>query len=198
MAVQKVIVGLGNPGARYAKTRHNVGFMVADALAASWGVRWERASRLEAMTAEMVEGDVRCLLVKPQTFMNLSGNTLGKLVRTSSVEPSSILTVCDDIHLDVGQVRFRPEGSAGGHNGLRSIIESLGTSAFPRVRIGVGEPPVPDVQADYVLSAFAREEAGAVSDAIDRAAECCRMWLQGEESRAMTVFNQRKGKKGHE
>lgn len=198
MAADKIIVGLGNPGTQYAKTRHNAGAMVLEALAKSYGAAWHTSRQAEALTASIVEEGAKILLVRPTTYMNDSGQAVGGIVKFEKIRPASLLVICDDIRLDVGQIRLKLEGSDGGHNGLRSIIAHLGGNTFPRLRVGVGEPRTKDIQAEYVLSNFRPEEKAVIAEVVERAVECCRMWLRDETSRAMTVFNKRKENKDHE
>ena len=174
--VRWLIVFLGNPGPRYEGTRHNAGFMTGDAVAKKCGVRIARL-KCRALTEKCTLGGEPVLLVKPQTFMNLSGEAVRPLADFYKVPPERVLVVSDEVALPVGKLRLRPGGSAGGHNGLKSIIAQLGTDAFPRLRIGVGAPPHPDYDlADWVLSTFQNQDAADMEAAAARAAdavECC-------------------------
>ena len=142
-----LVVFLGNPGPKYDCTRHNAGFMAGDALAKKLGVSINRL-RFKALTAACEINGEKVLLMKPQTYMNLSGEAVGEAARFYKIPPEHVLVVSDEISLPLGKLRVRPKGSAGGHNGLKSIISSLGSDAFPRVRIGVGAPPHPDYDID--------------------------------------------------
>ena len=186
----KIVLGLGNPGAVYAGTRHNIGFMVADRLAQKAGVRFpEHPSReLLAFTAEVPgEGPV---LAKPTTFMNRSGLSAVRLLADREVVAGDIIVVYDDVNLPYGRIRVRPQGSAGGHNGVQSLVEELGTDAFPRVRLGVLGAGRDDFDlADYVLSEFDREERGRLDGFIDRGAAAVQAILASGIAAAMNEFN---------
>ena len=182
-------VFLGNPGPRYAGTRHNAGFMAADALAKAEGLRIDRL-RFHALTGELRLGDTRVLVMKPQTYMNLSGDAVGAAARFYKIPPERVLVVSDEVSLPVGRLRVRPKGSAGGHNGLKSIIEALGSDAFPRIRIGVGAPPHPDYDmADWVLSAFHDQDAADIDDAVRRAWEAVDSYIRLGPEKTMEHFN---------
>ena len=182
-------VFLGNPGARYAGTRHNAGFMAADALAKAEGLRVDRL-RFHALTGELRLGDQRVLVMKPQTYMNLSGEAVGAAARFYKIPSERVLVVSDEVSLPVGRLRVRPKGSAGGHNGLKSIIEALGSDAFPRIRIGVGAPPHPDYDmADWVLGAFRDADAEEMAKAASRAAQAVECYITEGPERAMNRFN---------
>lgn len=175
MPVEYIIVGLGNPGTQYSKTRHNAGFILIDAFAERCSVKIDRL-KYKALTAEATVCGKRVLLMKPQTFMNLSGEAVGEAARFYKIAPSNIIVLSDDISLDVGKLRVRRKGSAGGHNGLKSINEHIGSDEYPRIKIGVGQKPHPDYDlADWVLSSFTEEEqrqlamlGDTVSDGIER------------------------------
>ncbi len=190
-SISWLVVFLGNPGPRYAGTRHNAGFMAADALSQKKDVSITRL-RFRALTASCSFGGETALLMKPQTYMNLSGDAVGQAARFYKIPPEHILVVSDEVSLPVGALRIRAKGSAGGHNGLTSIISVLGTDAFPRIRLGVGSPPHPDYDmADWVLSAFHDQDAVAMRETAGRAAEaveCC--IVQGLE-KAMSLYNQK-------
>ena len=185
----KLIVGLGNPGAQYEWTRHNCGFMVIDELARRAG-REVRTREGQALTTRARIGEVETLLVKPQTFMNLSGAAVAALVAKHGVEnASSVLVLSDDIALPFGRLRIRREGSAGGHNGLKSMIAHLGTQAFPRVRLGIApDHPVEDTAA-FVLAEFPRREREAVAEMVVRAADAVEVILTTGIAEAMAKYN---------
>lgn len=183
----KVIVGLGNPGSKYAGTRHNVGFDVIDYLAAAPGCTPFR-EKFEAFVAELKEGEETVLLVKPLTFMNLSGRSVRAAIDFYKLPLGELLVVCDDFNLPLGKLRIRPKGSHGGQNGLRSIQEHLGTDEYTRLRIGVGEP-APGDAIDHVLSKFRPGERKAVEDAIATAAQAALVWLRQGTAAAMNRFN---------
>ncbi|HEV8238194.1 MAG TPA: aminoacyl-tRNA hydrolase [Thermoanaerobaculia bacterium] len=183
----RLIVGLGNPGAEYRDTRHNVGFRVVEEMARRAGVRL-RAGECNSLVGE--SDDV--LLAQPQTFMNRSGYAVRCLVERRELASSSILVVLDDIALPLGRLRLRPSGSPGGHRGLESILESLQTDALPRLRLGVREeeePIVGEALVDYVLGPFSPAARERVDEMIARAADACECWLAAGIDRAMALFN---------
>jgi PTH1 family peptidyl-tRNA hydrolase len=183
---RRIVVGLGNPGPRYDGTRHNVGFAVVDTLAAGPGVgRFQ--SRFAALMAEMDEEGTRVLLVKPETFMNLSGRCVRQVLDFYQVEPADLLVVCDDFNLPLGKLRVRARGSHGGHNGLRDIQNHLGTDEYSRLRIGVGAPE--DDAVDYVLGRFRPSERPVIDDAIERAAQAVVAWVRRGVEACMNEFN---------
>ena len=187
--IQWMVVFLGNPGPKYDGTRHNAGFRVGDVVAKRCGVKIQRLKN-KALTAECEFGGVRVLLVKPQTYMNLSGEAVQPLAAFYKIPPERVLVVSDETALPPGRIRLRAGGSAGGHNGLKSIIQSLGTDAFPRLRLGVGAPPHPDYEmVDWVLGTFHGEDAKLMDQAAEKAAdaiECC--VTQGID-KAMSLYN---------
>ena len=184
-----LVVCLGNPGARYERTRHNVGFLVADRLAALHGTPIRRL-RFKALTAEMTLGGARALVLKPQTFMNLSGESARDAAAFYRIPPERVLVVSDDVSLPAGKLRVRRSGSAGGHNGLKSIIYQLASDQFPRVKIGVGAPPHPEYQmVDWVLGVPAGEEKEAVDAAVARAAEAVECIIRLGADKAMNEYN---------
>ena len=182
----KVIVGLGNPGPKYAGTRHNVGFDVIDYLAAGPGCTPFR-EKFEAYVSEMKDGAEQVLLVKPLTFMNLSGRAVRAIGDFYKVPVADVLVICDDFNLPLGKLRVRTKGSHGGQNGLRNIQEQLGTDAYARLRIGVGEPTFDAV--DHVLTKFKPGERAAVEDAIATAAQAALLWVRQGAEAAMNRFN---------
>ncbi len=187
--VSWLLVFLGNPGPKYEFTRHNAGFLACDALAKKLGVTVNRA-RFRALTAAAEIGGQKVLLMKPQTYMNLSGEAVRQAARFYKVPADHVLVVSDEISLPLGRLRVRTRGSAGGHNGLKSVIAQLGTDAFPRVRIGVGAPPHPDYDmADWVLSVLRNEDAVVFTEAAERAAEAVESYVTEGPERAMNRFN---------
>ena len=186
----KLIVGLGNPGPKYAATRHNVGFDVLDRLARRHGAEWEAAPRgIEALIARWRAGDT--VFVKPLTFMNLSGTAIVGLLQFYKIEPSDLLVIVDEVQLETGRIRIRPSGSAGGHNGLKSVIGSLGTEAFPRLRIGVGRGDNRRDLADHVLAKFDPDERSVIEDAIVRAVDASEAFIADGVADAMNRFNRK-------
>jgi PTH1 family peptidyl-tRNA hydrolase len=187
--VSWLIVFLGNPGPKYECTRHNAGFMTADAMAKKLGVSINKL-RFKALTASAEINGEKVLLMKPQTFMNLSGEAVGEAARFYKVPPEHVIVVSDEVSLPLGKLRVRPKGSAGGHNGLKSIIAHLGSDAFPRIRLGVGAPPHPDYDmADWVLSVFRNQDLEDMLSASDRAAEAVITYITDGPERAMNKFN---------
>ena len=184
-----LIVFLGNPGPRYEMTRHNAGFMAADAMAKEKNVNINKA-RFKALTATCDIGGESVLLMKPQTFMNLSGDAVAQAAKFYKIPPEHVIVVSDEISLPIGKLRIRTKGSAGGHNGLKDIIAKLGTDAFPRIRIGVGAPPHPDYDmADWVLSSFKNQDAEDMLAAAARAAQAAQCYITQGADRAMNRFN---------
>ena len=184
-----LIVFLGNPGPRYEMTRHNAGFMAADAMAKEKNVNINKA-RFKSLTATCDIGGESVLLMKPQTFMNLSGDAVAQAAKFYKIPPEHVIVVSDEISLPIGKLRIRTKGSAGGHNGLKDIIAKLGTDAFPRIRIGVGAPPHPDYDmADWVLSSFKNQDAEDMLAAAERAAQAAQCYIAQGADRAMNRFN---------
>ena len=182
----KLIIGLGNPGKKYENTRHNVGFRVIDALAKEMGSNtWK--SEHQALTAQGMLDGQKVLLVKPQTFMNLSGDAVWALLRYYSDRIEDFLVVYDDLDLSVGALRFRQKGSSGGHNGIKSIIGRLHSEEFDRLKIGIGRPHFNTV--DHVLAPFSKEDAPKIEMAIKEAVDACSYWLSHGIIESMNRFN---------
>lgn len=184
-----MIVFLGNPGPKYDGTRHNVGFRVGDVVAQRCGVKVQRLKN-KALTATAELGGKQVLLVKPQTYMNLSGEAVRPLADYYKLSPDHVLVVSDETALPPGQIRLRPGGSAGGHNGLKSIIHSLGTDAFPRLRLGVGAPSHPDYDmADWVLGTFSAQDGDLMDQAAQKAADAIECCVSQGIDKAMSLYN---------
>ena len=184
-----LLVGLGNPGAKYASTRHNMGFLALDGLADREGIRYNKL-RFRAWTAQWKVGDQQVLVMKPQTYMNLSGESVGEAARFYKVPADHVLVISDDVSLPVGTLRIRKRGSAGGHNGLKNIIQHLGTDAFPRIKVGVGMPAHPDHEMiDWVIGKPQGEEAKVLRATLDRAAEAALCLMEEWADAAMNRFN---------
>lgn len=183
-----VIAGLGNPGARYENTRHNLGFWVVDRLAQRHGLSVTK-SKFNALFGQGRVAGQAVILVKPQTFMNLSGEAIQPLAAFYHVPPAQVLVVCDEFALLFGQLRIKPRGSDGGHNGLKSVIARLGTQDFPRLRIGIGPVPPMFDPADFVLSNFAKADQDGVRDMVDRAADAVESFVKDGMERTMNAFN---------
>ena len=185
----KLVAGLGNvPVSRYGDTRHNVGFGVLDALARRHGLRFDPAP-VNAVQADWRRVDETVWLIKPLTLMNLSGEAVGSLSRYYKVAVPDVLVVCDDVNLPLGRLRARSSGSEGGHNGLRSIAQHLGTTEYARLRVGVGRGDVRRDLADHVLARFEAEERSGMDDAITRAADAVELWISDGLARVMNTFN---------
>lgn len=187
--VEWLLVGLGNPGDKYDNTRHNVGFAAIDQLAEELRVPVQKL-KYRALTQSVELGGAKVLLMKPITYMNLSGEAVGEAARFFKIPADHVLVLSDDVSLPVGKLRIRKGGSAGGHNGLKSIIQHLGTDQFPRVKIGVGEKPHPDYDmADWVLGKFAGEDLKTITQAIERAGKAATCYIQDGPDKAMNKFN---------
>lgn len=184
----RLVIGLGNPGPEYDGTRHNVGFEVVDLLAKERGLKWERVGKLRA---KLAAGD-DAVFAKPITYMNLSGEAAARILRREGIEPRELLVVYDDVSLPLGRLRFREAGSAGGHNGMRSLIERLGTDAFARLRIGIGAAAAGEL-VDHVLGRFSADEMESVEKVLANAAEGVDCALSAGMGEAMNRFNQRSG-----
>lgn len=187
----KLVVGLGNPGFKYAKTRHNIGFWVIDHLGEKWGIPVNR----EKWRGEVGEGFVhgeKVILLKPMTYMNLSGESVRAAVDWLKLDLDEICVIYDDLDLPPGQIRLRLKGSSGGHNGMKSIIQHLGTDQFKRIKLGIGRPSGKMTVINYVLSSFNKEELEPITDAVDRAKDAVDKWVQNDFSQAMNYYNLRK------
>jgi PTH1 family peptidyl-tRNA hydrolase len=180
----RLVAGLGNPGAEYAYTRHNIGFMVVDLLAHENGLAWEKPSKWDAATAKLGNA----LLVKPASYMNRSGHPLFAIAQFFKVAPEEILVVLDDFSLPLGRLRIRQSGGPGGHNGLESIIVQFGTEEIPRLRVGIGPTPA-EGTTDFVLSNFFEEQKPVVKSAITRAADAVKCAIDKGVVSAMNTFN---------
>jgi peptidyl-tRNA hydrolase, PTH1 family len=189
----KLVAGLGNPGDRYRGTRHNVGFEVLDLVARNERLTFDAADRdRAALTARWRRDGEVVLFAKPQTFMNVSGQAVRGLIEFYKIDPSDLLVVCDDVNLPIGRLRARARGSEGGHNGLRSVAEWLGTEEYPRLRVGVGRGREGEIRRDltgHVLGGFEPDEAPGMASAIARAADAVRMWVSEGLAPMMNTFN---------
>lgn len=186
--VEYIVVGLGNPGAKYENTRHNAGFVAIDALAAAHNARIDRL-RFKAMTGECMISGHRVLLMKPETFMNLSGEAVTQAMAFYKVAPENTVILFDDISLEPGQVRIRRKGSAGTHNGMKNIIALSGSQLFPRVKIGVGDKPERWDLADWVLSRFTEDEQKAVEAAAKNTVDAVKLIVEDKTDEAMNRYN---------
>ena len=187
--VSWIVVFLGNPGPKYRDTRHHAGFMAADAMEKKLGVSINKL-RFKALTAQATLGGEKVLLLKPQTYMNLSGESVSPAAAFYKVPPEHIIVVSDEVSLPIGKLRIRKSGSAGGHNGLKNIIAMLGTDAFPRIRMGVGAPPHADYDmADWVLSSFKNQDADDMRSLAVRVCDAVECYIAEGPDRAMNKFN---------
>lgn len=186
----KLIVGLGNIGREYANTRHNIGFMVADALAQRWGENtWRQADNATYVEHRAPE---KVYLIKPTTFMNLSGIAVSDFTNFYHIEPADVLVIQDDLDLPCGQLRIRRKGSSGGHNGLKSIERHLGTQEYPRIKIGISHPTRDeDAVVEHVLQQFSTFEQEAIQEAVEKVADAVEMWLHEDMNKVMQEFNKK-------
>ena len=188
-AVDWLIVGLGNPGQKYEHTRHNMGFLTVDLLAEQLNVKLNKVKFKSAYNIVRFGGQ-KCLVMKPQTYMNLSGEAVHEAAQFYKIPADHVLVIYDDVSLPVGKLRVRPTGSAGGHNGLKNIIQHLGTDVFPRIKVGVGMPDHPDHEMiDWVIGKPQGEEAKNLRAALDRAADAALSVIDEGPDRAMNRFN---------
>ncbi len=185
----KLIVGLGNPGPEYAETRHNAGWRVAARLAERAGVgRWRE--KFSAFCAETRVEEEKVVLMRPVTYMNRSGRSVRSALDFWKMEIENLLVIVDDMHLDLGRLRIRPDGSAGGHNGLASVAEAVGREDYPRLRLGIGPAPAPEEHVSFVLGPFRPEERGEADAMIERAADAAQCWIRDGLEEAMNRYNQ--------
>ena len=187
-----IIAGLGNPGSQYATTRHNIGFMAIDRLAEHYDVTIDR-HKFSSLTAQCMMDGKKVLLMKPLTYMNNSGEAIAEAAAYYKIPPENIVVISDDINLDPGKMRIRSKGSAGGHNGLKSIIECLGSDQFPRVRVGIGDRKKSQMSlADFVLSHFTEEDLKLLEEPRENAGKAAELILDGDITEAMNRYNRTK------
>ncbi|MBQ7897348.1 MAG: aminoacyl-tRNA hydrolase [Clostridia bacterium] len=187
--IEYIVVGLGNPGSKYENTRHNAGYLTLDTVAEKCSARIDR-SKFHSLVGEGTLGGKRVLFMKPETFMNNSGEAVGEASRFYKIAPENVIVISDDISLPVGKIRIRRKGSHGGHNGLKSIEAHLGSNTYPRIKIGVGEKPHPDYDlADWVLGKFPKEDAENLKNARENAAAALTLLIEGKTEEAMARFN---------
>jgi PTH1 family peptidyl-tRNA hydrolase len=189
----RLIVGLGNPGLTYAGSRHNIGFAVLKFLAGSLKINFKRDVSVSALVSRSKGSQPDLILALPQTYMNLSGIAVKALLKKFKITPEDLLVVCDDLDLELGRMKVRPQGSSGGQRGMDSIIEHLGTRDFSRLRIGIGRPSNSQDAADYVLSGFSRKEKILLKQIEENAASCCISWVKNGIVKTMNIFNQGAG-----
>ena len=184
-----IVAGLGNPGAKYEMTRHNAGFLAMDLLAINKNIDIKRLKH-HSLVADAQIGGKRCLIMKPQTMMNNSGEAIGEAARFYKIPPENVIIVYDDISLDVGQTRIRRKGSAGGHNGIKSIIAHLGSENFPRVKVGVGKKPTPEYDlVNWVLGRFPKEQEKDLKSALVNSVSALELIVSGDIDKAMNLYN---------
>lgn len=184
-----LIAGLGNPGARYEMTRHNAGFLAMDLLAIEEGFDIKKLKH-HALVSDAVISGKRCLVMKPQTMMNNSGEAIGEAAKFYKIPPENVIIVYDDVSLNVGQTRIRRKGSAGGHNGIKSIISHLSSEEFPRVKIGVGKKPNPEYDlVSWVLGRFPKEQEADLKSALENTTKALHLIVSGEIDKAMNLYN---------
>lgn len=184
-----LVVGLGNPGAKYENTRHNAGFLCISELEKREGAKVKKL-KFHSLTGDAVIAGKKVLLMKPQTMMNNSGVAVGECAKFYKIPPENIIVIFDDISLEAGKLRIRRKGSAGGHNGIKSIIAHLGSENFPRIKLGVGQKPHPDYDlADWVLGSFPKSDIPLMHSAVENACEALEYMLKGDIDKAMSDFN---------
>lgn len=184
-----LIVGLGNPGAKYEMTRHNAGFLAVDLFAIKENLNIKKL-KFHSLTADCIINGKKCLVMKPQTFMNNSGEAVGEAARFYKIPPENVIVISDDISLDVGKIRIKRKGSAGGHNGLKSIIAHLGSENFVRIKVGVGKKPSADYDlVDWVLGRFPKELEKNLKSALENAVDALPYIVNDEIDKAMNLFN---------
>jgi PTH1 family peptidyl-tRNA hydrolase len=183
-----IIIGLGNPGRQYENTHHNVGFDTVDILSGKFGIKIAKLKHKALIGDGLIQGK-RVLLVKPQTYMNLSGESVREVVEWYNIPLKNIIIIYDDVDLPLGRIRIRPKGSSGTHNGMKSIIYQLQSDEFPRIRIGIGKPPENWDMADYVLSRFDAEERKIIDQSISKAAEAAVEIINSGIEKAMNMYN---------
>ncbi len=184
----KLIAGLGNPGKQYEDTRHNVGFKVIDKLCEKWGLTLNKTKFNGLYAKEMINGK-KVILLKPLTYMNLSGEAISPLMDYYKIPAENLLVIYDELDLPVGKIRLRFKGSAGGHNGLKSIIKHIGTEEFKRIRIGISRPPEGRSVVDHVLGKFTQEEQPVINEMIEKSADAAAMWLEKPFLEVMNMYN---------
>jgi peptidyl-tRNA hydrolase, PTH1 family len=185
----KLIVGLGNPGKQYDQTRHNIGFAVIDELVHRFHISLDQAKFKGIYGSTMVNGE-KVFLLKPLTYMNLSGESIGPIMDYFQIDLEDLLVIYDDLDLPVGKIRLRQKGSAGGHNGIKSTISHLGTQQFNRIRVGINRPSNGMAITDYVLGRFANDEQEMIKLAVDRSADACEEWMKMPFLQVMNIYNQ--------
>lgn len=185
----KIVVGLGNPGSKYQGTRHNVGFDVIEALVQKYAFGARAKSKFNSNMHEVMIGSTKVLLLSPLTYMNLSGQTVRAAIDFFKLDLDDLMVICDDLNLDIGRIRIRAKGSAGGQNGIKDIINRLGTQEFSRLRLGIGRPPANWDTADYVLGKFDEVDQKLIGDSVKQAVNACECWIDNGVQTTMNRFN---------
>lgn len=185
----KLIVGLGNPGRIYVDSKHNIGFAILKALSQLYKVTLKKDNSVFSLSGRVKIKDQNVILAMPLTFMNLSGIAVAALVKKYKIDLAKLLVVCDDLDLEFGRLKIKDSGSSGGHRGLKSIIHSLGSQGFSRLRIGISRPYKGIDTSSYVLSSFTKKEKEKIKDTIEKASKCCRVWVSEGVTKAMNIFN---------
>ena len=185
----KLIAALGNPGEKYSDTRHNTGFMVIDALAKKWGFEFMQENKFKSLICKTFYNDEPIFIIKPQTFMNLSGEAVGAVMHFYKIELTDLLVVYDDISINLGKMRFRSSGSDGGHNGIKSIISHVNSDKFARLKVGIGPQPVNIPSEGFVLNDFSKEDRPLLEETVNRAAEAIECYLTDGMAKAQNLFN---------
>lgn len=187
----KLIVGLGNPGLFYSNSRHNIGFSVVKLLARLEKIALKKDKQAPALSAKFKAGSEYVILALPLTFMNLSGAAVRALIKKHKIDLGDLLVVCDDLDLEFGRLKIRPQGSSAGHRGIESVINSLGSDKFARLRIGIGRPQGSKEASKYVLSRFNRKESKQLESILNNACDCCTMWISQGMDKSMNTFNKK-------
>ncbi|MBB6451530.1 PTH1 family peptidyl-tRNA hydrolase [Geomicrobium halophilum] len=185
----KLLVGLGNPGLKYAKTRHNIGFMTLNDIAKELGIKLKKNTNFHGEYSEIIVNGERIMLLKPLTYMNRSGDSVQSMVSYFKIAPSQIMVIYDDLDLPVGTAKFRKTGGHGGHNGIRSLIQHLGTKEFNRARIGIGRPPEGKSVTSHVLNRFSKGEKAEVDNARLHVTKACTAWMETSFDQVMNHYN---------
>ena len=186
----KLIVGLGNPGRIYVDSKHNIGFAILKALSQLYKITLKKDNSTFSLSGRVKIKDQNVILAMPLTFMNLSGIAVAALVKKYKIDLAELLVVCDDLDLEFGRLKIKDSGSSGGHRGLKSIIRSLGSQGFSRLRIGISRPPYKGIDtSSYVLLSFTKKQKEKIKDTIEKASKCCRVWASDGVTKAMNIFN---------
>lgn len=182
---------MGNPGKAYANSRHNIGFMMVNALAKDYAIALKKDLSVYALVGKAEISNKAVLLAEPLTFMNLSGIAVKALLKKYKVKPEGLLIICDDLDLELGRIKIKESGSSGGHRGLKSIIDSLANKEFNRLRLGIGRPNQRQDNSEYVLTGFAKKEKKSLTELIEKSCDCAESWISDGMAKTMNIFNQK-------